>query len=474
MVLCLGALAPARTSAQATHFASLPVAAAPAVRRDTADQLVRRPSAFESADVIRRAYESRGGAPFWLEDGGPSVPARALLDAIARAASRGLDPEDYDYTQLHALARRSAASAEARAEFESALSTSAVQLLHDLRSGRVAPGEAHGDLRLSSDSADLAPLLEALAESVTPDSMLDAQEPPYAAYRNLKLALARYRDLAVTDTTLRPRVERIALAMERWRWMPRSFSVAPVIVNIAAFQLQAWTNTHDEGGALTMNVIVGDALRHQTPVFADSIQYMVFAPYWIVPANIAKAELVPIGLRDAHTLAVNNYEIVSQRGKVLPFTRASVLAVQRDRAFIRQLPGGSNSLGRVKFMFPNTFDVYLHDTPVVSEFARTRRDVSHGCIRVADPVALAMHLLQGAAGWDSTRVTKAMNGFEPIRVDLPRAVPIYLLYATAEARADGSVTFHDDVYGHDTQLASLMARTRGVSGVEAAHNQGER
>lgn len=473
-LVCLGVVTPAPTPAQqVARFASATALATPALRADTTAQPARRLTAFESAETLRRAYAARSGAPFWLEDGGPSVPARALLDAIAHAGTRGLDPEEYDLTQLVALSRRSASSAAARTAFEAALSESAVHLLHDLRAGRVAPGDAHGDLRIGGDSTDLVPLLEALSESVAPDSLLDAQEPPYAAYRHLKVALARYREFAIADSAFAPRIAQIELAMERWRWMPRTFRVPPVIVNIAAFQLQAWANTHDESGALTMNVIVGDALRHQTPVFADSIQYMVFAPYWIVPANIAKAELVPIGLRDAHVLQVNNYEIVSSRNKVLPFTRASVLAVQRDRAFIRQLPGGSNSLGRVKFMFPNAFDVYLHDTPVVSEFSRTRRDVSHGCIRVADPVALALHLLRGAEGWDSTTVTAAMKGFEPKRVDLPTPVPIYLLYATAEARADGSVTFHDDVYGHDAQLVALLSRPRLTSGVEAAHNQGD-
>jgi murein L,D-transpeptidase YcbB/YkuD len=130
--------------------------------------------------------------------------------------------------------------------------------------------------------------------------------------------------------------------------------------------------------------------------------------------------------------------------------------VTAGTAYIRQLPGGSNSLGRVKFMFPNTFDVYLHDSPVQSDFARARRDQSHGCVRLSDPLGLAAVLLRDQPDWDTTRITAAMKGARPTRVALTRPVPVYLFYATVVAQDDGGVQFYDDVYGADASLAALL------------------
>ena len=445
-----------------------------AATADTTGAAIRRPLAIEASALLRRAYAAHNWSPFWVRGGALTPAAVAMLRAIAGVQERGLEADDYALGPLSALASRlSVANDSSRLEFDAALSASVVQLLHDLRSGRVAPGDAHLDLRLPEDSTDLAGILATLAASTTPDAVLDAQEPRHAAYQSLKRALARYREFTLADPTMQVRVDQITLAMERWRWLPRRFSAPPVIVNIAAFRLAAWQRVETDSGALTMDVIVGDALRHRTPVFADSLQFLVFAPYWIVPASIAAAELVPIGLRDPRLLTLNNYEIVAASGRVMPATVAAVRAVQRGRAFIRQRPGGTNALGRVKFMFPNAFDIYLHDTPALTEFARARRDISHGCIRVGDPAALALFLLRAQPGWNATAVRRALASVTPHRVDLPAPVPLYLLYITAESHADGRVTFHDDVYAMDAPLLALMSGGRArvpQAGVEAGRN----
>jgi len=143
-----------------------------------------------------------------------------------------------------------------------------------------------------------------------------------------------------------------------------------------------------------------------------------------------------------------------------------VRALETGRARIRQLPGGTNSMGRVKFMFPNSDDIYLHDTPLQNDFARERRDRSHGCVRVADPAALARHLLRDQPEWTAERIEAAMHGSTPVTVMLTRPIPIHLTYATAVARTDGRIDFYDDVYGLDVPVrASSETSARRGSAV---------
>ena len=177
-----------------------------------------------------------------------------------------------------------------------------------------------------------------------------------------------------------------------------------------------------------------------------------------MPQSIAVAELLPLARRDPHLLEVNHYEIVSTSGRVLAPSAAALRSVKAGTARIRQLPGGSNALGTVKFLFPNEFNVYLHDTPVQAAFQQTRRDLSHGCIRIAEPFALARLLLRNVPGWDSTAIATAMGRKTPQRVELPQPVPVHILYGTAVAREDGTVLFYDDIYGLDAELERLLRR----------------
>ncbi|MDZ7632038.1 MAG: L,D-transpeptidase family protein [Gemmatimonadaceae bacterium] len=171
-------------------------------------------------------------------------------------------------------------------------------------------------------------------------------------------------------------------------------------------------------------------------------------------------ELLPVARRDPYVLRTNNYEILDGRGRKLPITAASVKLVEARKAWIRQLPGGTNALGQVKFMFPNEFDVYLHDTPVKRDFLATRRDASHGCIRVADPAALAQLLLRDQAQWTPDAIATAMRGRTTQRVALAQSVPVHLVYATAVARPDGTVAFLEDIYGLNDALATTLATPR--------------
>jgi murein L,D-transpeptidase YcbB/YkuD len=257
------------------------------------------------------------------------------------------------------------------------------------------------------------------------------------------------------------RVRQIELALERFRWLPPSFSEPPVIVNIPAFMLYAFRGaTNREDDLLAMDVVVGSAFDTRTPMFAADMKYMIFRPYWEVPESIMKDELAPKALSDPEYLEREGMVIVSgtsDRAAVLPASRRNVEQIGRDLR-LRQLPGPGNALGLVKFILPNAHNVYLHDTPAKGLFASTRRDLSHGCIRVSAPVELAVHLLRDQPAWTPERVREAMQGEDNTRVDLPRPAPVLIVYATAMAHEDGAVLFYPDIYGLDDELDRLLSK----------------
>jgi len=275
--------------------------------------------------------------------------------------------------------------------------------------------------------------------------------------------LGRGTFIALT-TPLRQRVQQIELTLERWRWLPSRLESPPIIVNIPAFRLYAFTSTDDdENRMLRMNVIVGQAFREQhTPVFAANMTHLIFNPYWDVPRSIALKELLPEIHRHPGYMEKNHFELVagqSDDSPVLAPTAANLALVATGQARLRQRPGDDNALGRVKFMLPNSYNVYLHDTPAKSLFARARRAFSHGCVRLGDPVGLAEHVLRGSPEWTHERILEAMQGETPERVYLPAPVRVFFVYGTALA-SDTQVFFFEDVYGHDETLARALRASR--------------
>lgn len=254
------------------------------------------------------------------------------------------------------------------------------------------------------------------------------------------------------------RVRQLELTLERYRWIPLDFPEPPVVVNIPEFRLRTLRKQPAE--YLTMRVVVGKAMRTQTPVFADNMRYLIFRPYWNVPSSIQRSELVPKAQRDPNYLEDHGFEVVNGSGVVVSdgSMSDSVMSGLRSGALsIRQKPGPKNALGLVKFMFPNPYNVYLHSTPQPELFARARRDFSHGCIRVEDPVALAAWVLRDKPEWTVDRIRAAMNGPTSVQVNLTKPVPVLILYSTAVVEPDGEVRFFEDIYGHDASLVKVLA-----------------
>jgi len=266
---------------------------------------------------------------------------------------------------------------------------------------------------------------------------------------------------------LAARAHSIELTLERWRWLP-PFTAPPIIVNIPQFQLFAFRSTTDRAADIVqMPVIVGQSFRDKrTPVFVSDLRYVVFRPYWDVPASIVRREMLAPMRADPGFLERNKLEIVRGGGDdATPVTAdaASIDALAAGQLRLRQRPGPDNALGLVKFVMPNDYGVYLHSTPARLLFGKARRDFSHGCIRVSDPLSLAVHVLRSNSGaWSADAVNAAMQGADAQRIKLDAPVPVMVLYATALATEAGPVLFFDDIYGYDRRLDAMLHRRRAA------------
>jgi L,D-transpeptidase YcbB len=271
---------------------------------------------------------------------------------------------------------------------------------------------------------------------------------------NLVPETVRQLNLPIAD-----RIRQLQFSLERWRWLPHDLATPLIAVNVPAFRLYGFDEPHHIG--LKMNVVVGKAMRSETPAFIGNMTYLVFRPDWGVPPTILRKEILPPLQRDSAYLSKNGYDLIDASGKVLNAEQVTPEEIQLLRAgklSVRQRPGPKNALGSVKFMFPNTYLVYLHDTPKTELFSRSRRDFSYGCIRVQDPPALAAWVLQSKPEWTPERIQAAMNGEKSVQVNLSSPIPVLILYTTARVDEDGHVDFYDDIYGHDTRLAQALAK----------------
>lgn len=265
------------------------------------------------------------------------------------------------------------------------------------------------------------------------------------------------KTLDMLNMPLKERVAQIKLNLERFRWLPERPKGRHVVVNIPEYQLYVYEGTDS---TLSMRVIVGEAFESTTPIFNDSISYITFSPTWTVPPTIATEEMLPKLREDPLYLTKQGFKIFEgweEEAKEVNPEHIDWEKVKDDDFPYRivQNPGPDNSLGRIKFMFPNKMAIYLHDTPAEYLFSKNERDLSHGCIRVERPVDFAKYLLQDQ-GISEYQIKEMMDLPEPKEVPLEEKVPVLIEYRTAWMGHDGRVNFREDIYGHDqTQLRPL-------------------
>lgn len=244
--------------------------------------------------------------------------------------------------------------------------------------------------------------------------------------------------IKLLNVPIEERLKQMKINMERMRWMPAVGD--GIFVNIPEYRLHVFEKNVE---VLGMDIVVGKA-ANRTVIFSDKMEYIIFSPYWNVPPSIVRKEILPAMRRRSNYLSRNEMEITGY---------SSGLPV------IRQKPGAQNALGGVKFVFPNRYNIYLHDTPAKTLFENEKRAFSHGCIRIQKPFEMAKYLLRDNNQWTDEKITAAMNRTSELWVKLPEAVPVYVVYFTSWVDREGMVHFREDVYGHDKRMADHLFRS---------------
>ncbi len=517
---------------------------------------------------VKSFYEAREWALAWTDDGKITSQAEDLIQAFSKAAQKGLKPEDYDagrwsqrIDRIKAVKRNNDVSTNAQdqvAQFDAAMTISAMRYLSDLHSGRVNPQHLNFDIDVPAKRAafDLATFLnDKLVESEDVNQAIASVEPQNAMYTATQQALQQYLKLAkqqhatptaplaavakpvavgqpvpaatlyalagrlalendmasspagqstvgtvytqefadgvkhyqerhgltadgkLTQATINSlnvpldaRVQQLNLSLERWRWLADPYANPRLLENLAEFVVRAYEP--DNTLAFKMKTVNGQAKGgHDTPVFTRTMKFLVFRPYWNVPPSIIKKELVGhIQRSGVGYLEAKNYEVTKADGT--PVSDYSASDIEHLRYAVREKPGPKNSLGLVKFMFPNQYDVYMHSTPELNLFNLTRRDRSHGCVRLEHADEMAAWVLRDQGDWDVDKIADAMNSEDKNNktVGLKTPLPVVIFYLTATADEDGSTHFFDDIYGYDKQLQDILDKGMPYPSVPAKVN----
>jgi murein L,D-transpeptidase YcbB/YkuD len=320
-------------------------------------------------------------------------------------------------------------------------------------------------LRASSDSEEVRLAAAALGGSELYDDQLQAAVTRFQERHGLAPdGRVGPKTLEALNVPIEQRIDQMLLSLERRRWMPDDRGQRYVFVNLADFELKV---VDEPKTVLDTRVVVG-APYHRTPVFSAAMTYAEINPYWNVPSSIARNELLPKIKEDPGYLAANNFELLSDwSDSAVAIDPASIdwEGVTPDTLTyrIRQRPGAGNALGHIKFMFPNQFNVYLHDTPARSLFDKVERSFSHGCIRVYQPENFGAVVL-AQDGWSLDRIDAAIATGERTIVTLAEPLPVHIAYLTAWVNKDGTVHFRNDVYGRDAILADALLGPRAHDG----------
>ena len=407
----------------------------------------------------RKFYEDRAGAPAWIDGDDPTEQLDELLEALRESDRHGFDPERYGYKELTA-ARAEADRAWIGARFEEEkiadvdvrLTYAFLSYAADLLGWRSSPRSIDRNWLPAPRKADLVKQLREAIDTGGVRKSLDALAPSHPQYKGLQAALVR-----TLAGEAREDVEKLRINLERWRWMPRDLGERNILINVPSYQMQV---VEGDKPVLSMRVIVG-APDTPTPLFSDRMTYVVFSPYWNIPGNILREETLPRIAEDPDYLDRNRIEVVGTSGEMIDpqsIDWSDVSATEGLR--FRQAPGPENALGLVKFIFPNHFSVYLHDTPTDALFNKKQRTLSHGCIRVENPVALAEYVLRDRKQWTPERIQEAMNSKQEQTVTLKAPIPVHIGYWTAWVEPDGAITYIDDPYGLDLKQVQQVQRAQ--------------
>jgi murein L,D-transpeptidase YcbB/YkuD len=373
----------------------------------------------DAGQAVWNIYNSRGFRPIWIS-GGKKRPNLQQFFQLVDDPKHGLHPERFGVDALRQEEHPD------MLQFEIGV-TSALT--------RYATALARKDV-------DVQQVLNQAIDSGSVHLLGDKLAPLHREYASLGAALQAAADVD------RPKIE---LNMQRWRQMPDNFGERHVRINIPAYELQI---REGDETPLKMKVVVGTN-DTKTPLLSSEMKYVVFSPYWNIPKSILTKEILPKIRQNSNYLTKEDLEVVRVSGKRVDVINPNDIdwdEVDEQEIQLRQKPGKKNSLGLVKFIFPNEYDVYLHDTPADSLFERNARNLSHGCIRVEKPLELAEYVLREQPEWTTERIRMAMHAEEEKHVPLKTPLPVHILYFTAWVDEAGLLHLEKDIYGYDSEV----------------------
>ncbi len=436
-----------RTILFAALFAAL---AAPGAFAASVGAYVKQPAIKWQGKVIAVEpladfYKRQWLKGIWTSETGLSKRGVELVQALARAGEDGLEPADYlsGFPQnVDGLRGDDLIGAEFF------LSDAAVRFARDLYGGRTTPAVSEPDIVIARKKLDIAALLGSLDKNGVV-KVIDRLRPEHAQYQQLRKLLARGKD----DATRR----KIIVNMERWRWLPRDLGDTHVLVNAAAFTM------YTTAGGRTIDarrVIVGQEF-HRTPMFSDNISVSEFNPTWTITPDIAGNEILPKLRRDPGYLGKKGYvPYTSWEADAPAMNPASIdwssVSAKKFPFRIVQPAGPENVLGKVKFLFPNRFNVYLHDTSSRELFDQKNRALSHGCIRVQNPLEFAELLYGLDRSLSRAKIDQLVASGETRQAKFRRQIPVHLTYFTLWVGEDGKLASYGDVYGRDKLVGQLL------------------
>jgi murein L,D-transpeptidase YcbB/YkuD len=430
------------------------------IEMETLPPWVERSALGKRLWVIEQAfYEERGYLPAWVDGDRTTPHMKDLIQQFRYSEQHGLDPSRYpidDYERLHAQSQTRMGTrfdVSAVPELDAKLTYGYLRYAADLVGWSSSPKDISRNWLIEPKEEDLAARLAAAVSRKEVRSSLETLAPDHPQYKGLQAALAREKANAGGN------LDRILINLERWRWAPRDLGDRYILVNVPAYMLQVMEGLQP---ALSMRVIVGTP-ANQTPIFSDEMTYVVFSPFWNIPQNILRDETLPRVVKDPDFLRRNNMEVVGTSGTVDPLEIDWADESATKGLRFRQRPGPDNALGLVKFIFPNRFDIYLHDTPSDRLFFREVRALSHGCVRVENPVALAEYVLRDQPQWTAARIKTAMRSGQEQSATLKTTLPVHIGYWTAWVEPDGSVRFTGDPYKLDPIQIQRLHQTRDTS-----------
>ena len=403
---------------------------------------------LRSGDLLLQFYTRRLFWPAWSNDAGLLPQVESLLQALREAEDEGLKSREYHLTRLehvlpelrqrhsNAVPLPAAAWADVDLLLTDALLTYGSHLLY----GRMTPRISEIMFDTSQEKADLVGVLQEGVETRGVAEALHSLVPRHPAYARLRQVLAQYRQRPGTEMQVR----QIAHNMERWRWLPQELGRRYILVDVPAYTLEV---VERDQPVLTMRVVVGKP-SWPTPVLSATMSHVVLNPDWHVPPSIATQELLPILRSNPDYLMQQNMRVSYGPHDVDPRSIDWGKVSKKNFPYrLRQEPGPKNPLGHIKFMFPNRFQVYLHDTPSRTLFVKPERAFSHGCVRVEKPTDLAEYVLRGTLSRD--RLLASIGQRTRRTIMLTEPVPIYFVYRTVWVKDDGTVQFQPDIYCYD-------------------------